>query len=360
MFEDFFININIMIALIFTYMKIRWSIREETHSAWKSYVIDGLCGGLLGWALMHFSIRVGTETLVDLRFIPILLMFLFIGKVPTFISVIFIACIRFIYGVNISSYSAVIMLISLFIGYIVIEKITPKEDSVIVRGMYMVIYSNVVISVLLYYVVRDFDILIALTPTYWVMGSIAGLSSILLVNYMRTSEYLYRKYENESTIDFLTGLKNVRNFDSIWKYSEELANKKGKPLSLVMLDIDHFKRINDTYGHAAGDFVLMEISRIMEEVVGNKGSVFRKGGEEFAIILPLFRKEQAEEMAETVRSRVERHRFAVDDETKLLVTISCGYVSYPEIVKQTDNMVELADVALYQAKETGRNKVLSL
>ncbi|WP_208560441.1 GGDEF domain-containing protein [Marinilactibacillus kalidii] len=360
MFEDFFININIVIAMIFAFMKLRWNIHEKSSEIWKTHLIDGLCGGLLGWVLIHFSIRVGVNTLVDFRYIPVLLMFLFVGKIPTTISVIFIALIRFIYGVSVSAYAAMLMMFILLIGYTIIDKLVSKDDSLIVRGMYMVIFSNIATSTLLHYVVRDVDILLTLTPTYWVMSLIAGLSSILLVNYMRTSEYLYHKYENEATIDFLTGLKNVRNFDSIWQYSEELANKKQKPLSLLMLDIDHFKRINDTYGHGAGDFVLMEISRIMEDVVGKKGSVFRKGGEEFAIILPLFKREQAREMGEMIRGRVERHQFTIDRETKINVTISCGFVSFPEVVKQTNNMVELADVALYNAKETGRNKVLSL
>lgn len=357
MLEDLFVNICIVTALLFVYMKLRWGSREKTEYPWISHLIDGICGGILGFLLMEFSIRVTDETLADLRYIPILLMLLFVGKVPAIISALFIISSRFLFGVNLSSYAAVIMIASLVIGYLVIEKILKNENNILLKGMYMVLYSNIVVTIFLDYVLNDSRIFTPLVAIYWIISTAGGFTSIFLVNYLRRSEYLFRKYENESTIDFFTGLRNVRNFDSIWGYSKELAEKKKKSLSLLMLDIDHFKRINDTYGHGNGDFVLMEISRIMEEAVERKGSVFRKGGEEFAIILPTYSKLQAIEIAERIRSRVEMHQFRIDENTKLLVTISIGIASFPETTELIDNMVEIADKALYRAKANGINQI---
>ncbi|API87946.1 hypothetical protein BKP56_00720 [Marinilactibacillus sp. 15R] len=357
MFEDLFVNICIVTTLVFVYMKIRWGNREKSSYPWISHLIDGFCGGILGLFLMQFSIRVTSETLADMRYIPILLMLLFVGKVPAVISAVLIIISRFLFGVNKSSYAAILMITTLLAGYLIIEKIFRNEDNILLKGMYMVIYSNVIVTIFLNYVLSDISILIPLTVIYWTVSSIGGFTSIFLVNYLRRSEYLFRKYENESTVDFLTGLRNVRNFDSIWKYSKELAEKKNKFLSLLMLDIDHFKRINDTYGHGNGDFVLMEVSRIMEEAITKKGSVFRKGGEEFAIILPTYSKSQAIEIAERIRSRVKRHQFKIDGNTKLLVTISIGITSFPETTGLIENMVEAADNALYRAKENGRNQI---
>lgn len=357
MLEDLFVNICIVTTLVFAYMKIRWSSREKSQYPWISNVIDGLCGGLLGLLLMEFSIRVTSETLADLRYIPILLMFIFIGKVPMILSAIFIIGSRFLFGVNRSSYAAIVMVVALVIGYLIIEKIFRKEDNLLLKGMYMVIYSNIVVTIFLNYLLKDATVLIPLTTLYWVVSMIGGLISIFLVNYLRKSEYLFRKYENESTIDFLTGLRNVRNFDTMWEQSVETVSKKKKPLSMLMLDIDHFKQINDAYGHGNGDFVLMEISRIMEEMVGKNGSVFRKGGEEFAVILPSLSKDQTIELAERIRSRVERHQFKIDGHLKLPVTISIGVTNYPETINELENMVERADEALYRAKKDGRNRV---
>ncbi|WP_080147128.1 diguanylate cyclase [Marinilactibacillus piezotolerans] len=359
MIEDLFVNICIVTTFVLIYMKTRWGRRETSNRPWVSNLIDGLCGGVLGLVLMHFSINVTSETLADLRYIPILLMILFIGKKPTYITTIFIILSRFLFGINKSSYSAAVAFSLMLIGYLIINHLFEKEDNLLIRGAYMVLLSNILTTGLFYFLIKDMNVLLHLIGVYWIVSTIGGVTSILLVNYLRTSEYLFRKYKNESTTDFLTGLKNVRNFDSVWAYSKQLSAKNGKALSLIMLDIDHFKRINDTYGHGTGDFVLMEISRIMEDVVGNRGSVFRKGGEEFAIVLPTFTKSQAAGISERIRGRVERHQFLINDELKLSITISIGFVSYPESVSETEGMLDKADEALYKAKENGRNQVVS-
>lgn len=359
MLEDLFVNICIVTAHVFAFMKLRWGRHEKRSSPWISNLIDGLSGGILGLILMYFSIRVTSETLADLRYIPILLMIIFIGKAPALISAAFIIFSRFLFGVNRSSYAAIIMVIALVAGYLILDKIFRKENNTVVKGMYMVTYSNIIVTLFLNYVLNGMSILVPLTAIYWIVSTIGGLTSIVLVNYLRTSEYLFRKYQNESTIDFLTGLKNVRNFDSIWSHSKDQMIKKKKAMSLMILDIDHFKVINDTYGHGTGDFVLIEIARIMEDIVAKKGSVFRKGGEEFAIILPTYTHDQAIEIAERIRGRVERHHFKSDDHEKIAVTISIGLSTYPETVDEIDNMVERADEELYRAKESGRNQVSS-
>lgn len=134
--------------------------------------------------------------------------------------------------------------------------------------------------------------------------------------------------------------------------------KNHLPYAVLMLDIDWFKKINDTYGHDAGDFVLMEISKIMLESVRIQDSVYRAGGEEFVIIFNRITREQAIEKAQAIRVGVENHVFEFGDE-RMQCTISGG-IYHPDILKSSSvqGVLKLADNALYKAKGSGRNTIV--
>jgi two-component system cell cycle response regulator len=158
--------------------------------------------------------------------------------------------------------------------------------------------------------------------------------------------------------DPLTGLKNRLNME---RDLEELIAQYDKhllPYAVLMLDIDWFKKINDTHGHDAGDFVLCEISKIMVENVRVQDSVYRAGGEEFVIIFNRITREQAFEKAELIRLEIEKHQFAFSDNT-IRCTISGG-LYHPDILKSSSvqGVLKLADNALYKAKYSGRNTIV--
>lgn len=131
----------------------------------------------------------------------------------------------------------------------------------------------------------------------------------------------------------------------------------GIPFSLITFDIDHFKKVNDTYGHPAGDFVLVEIARIIREKLIRGNDFFaRSGGEEFCLILLGSEVNQAHEIGERIRHTIEDHKFVF--EGKLIpVTISVGVATRNEKDKSWDNVFERADKALYHSKRNGRNQV---
>ncbi|DAB38875.1 MAG: hypothetical protein A2023_03595 [Sulfuricurvum sp. GWF2_44_89] len=158
--------------------------------------------------------------------------------------------------------------------------------------------------------------------------------------------------------DPLTGLKNRLNME---RDLEELIfqyEKNHLPYAVLMLDIDWFKKINDTYGHDAGDFVLCEISKIMLESVRIQDSVYRAGGEEFVIIFNRITREQAIEKSESIRLGVQKHPFIFSDQT-MQCTISGG-LYHPDILKSSSvqGVLKLADNALYEAKHSGRNTIV--
>jgi diguanylate cyclase (GGDEF)-like protein len=128
-------------------------------------------------------------------------------------------------------------------------------------------------------------------------------------------------------------------------------------LSLVMVDIDHFKKVNDTFGHTAGDYVLKEIASLLKASVRKKDTVARYGGEEFVLILPEAGLEETTIIAERIRKMVENTPFDVG-QARLNLTISLGISNFPNHhARSKEDLVRMADQALYDAKKTGRNRV---
>jgi diguanylate cyclase (GGDEF)-like protein len=163
--------------------------------------------------------------------------------------------------------------------------------------------------------------------------------------------------DNEALInmafrDALTGLLNYRAFSQIFEAECERARRYKTTFSLMMIDIDHFKRINDTYGHQAGDSVLSSIARRIQGRVRKSDLVFRYGGEEFMIILPQTGIYKAGLLAERVRAVIEKMRF----DGGFSATISIGISQYLDGLTP-DDLIKLVDMGLYLAKGKGRNRV---
>ncbi len=170
--------------------------------------------------------------------------------------------------------------------------------------------------------------------------------------------YLYEKIRLKAVTDELTGLYNRRYFFSCLNQEYERAKRYPQnEFSVVMLDIDHFKRINDTYGHVAGDMVLRQLAKIMKESARNIDIPSRFGGEEFIILLPQTPLKGGISFAQRLRKEVESYPFEALGE-KITVTISLGVSNYRTNMPYTvDEVIKRTDEALYKAKETGRNKV---
>lgn len=169
----------------------------------------------------------------------------------------------------------------------------------------------------------------------------------------------YRWYKQESNIDFLTGLNNVRQFNKL--YNMLINNEKNsyRIFSLLYIDVDFFKNVNDTYGHENGDIVLRKLSEILKKTCRSIDIISRNGGEEFSVILLDCPYERALEIAERIRKNVENTPIELSNKTKINITISIGVASYPNPISNLDMLRESADKALYEAKKTGRNKVVS-
>lgn len=166
------------------------------------------------------------------------------------------------------------------------------------------------------------------------------------------------KLGEQAIRDGLTGLFNRRYLDETLVRDLSRAKREGYALAVVMLDIDHFKRVNDTYGHAAGDEVLKAIAKLLRSGARESDVVCRYGGEEFLIALPHMSAEQAAVRVETWRSTFQTQLIR-HGEFAIQVTFSAGIAAYPVHGGDTDSLVARADQALYHAKEHGRNRTTS-
>lgn len=168
----------------------------------------------------------------------------------------------------------------------------------------------------------------------------------------------YAEILQYATLDALTGLNNRRQFEVRLNQEVATAKRKQKSLCCIMLDIDYFKKVNDTYGHSAGDSVLKNVAKTITQELREYDIPSRYGGEEFCILLPFTTLDEARFVAERLRAAVEKTDVEIPDLGTLNVTISVGVSSYDESFESPETLHQKADIALYDAKRNGRNRVV--
>lgn len=193
------------------------------------------------------------------------------------------------------------------------------------------------------------------------MATSSGATERIKLPNIRTSIFKIRQLYNQVSnhlrilqrrayIDGLTGIQNRRSFDE----TIETLLRCGEPFSLIIADIDFFKKVNDTYGHAVGDEVLRYLAQEMETSFCDSSICFRYGGEEFVILLQQTTEEEAYEKAEAFRRKID----TTNSPSGEPITISFGITSYHADDRVASEIVHRADEALYEAKQTGRNKTV--
>ncbi|MGF3021412.1 GGDEF domain-containing protein [Methylobacterium aquaticum] len=207
---------------------------------------------------------------------------------------------------------------------------------------------------------RDADAPLDIDAAMHLFVHVVGISIVTALARLarRTAQDVIRlaAFEAQAFTDGLTGLGNRRLFTARLEEETARSRETGAPLSLIMLDIDHFKRINDTYGHANGDVVLRRIADAVMAGMRNADTVCRIGGEEMAIIMPRIDPAQAAEMADALRAAVGAMAVPMGDGRAITATVSLGFATrQPE--ESGDSLFRRADAALYAAKRGGRDRL---
>jgi diguanylate cyclase (GGDEF)-like protein len=170
-------------------------------------------------------------------------------------------------------------------------------------------------------------------------------------------EELNRQLDFTARVDALTGLYNRRHMEERLKEECEVFKRTGQDFSVMLVDIDDFKQINDVYGHDAGDSVLKTVSNMLRELVRDYDVVSRWGGEEFLLLFPNLAKSDATGRAETIKAAVQAYQYTYN-ENLLHITVTVGVASFGQY-DTTDSVIKRADNAMYQGKNMGKNKVVA-
>ncbi|WP_424766944.1 diguanylate cyclase domain-containing protein [Paenibacillus sp. sgz302251] len=185
-----------------------------------------------------------------------------------------------------------------------------------------------------------------------------GLASglIVVLNDISDRKAIEQKLYDLSATDELTQIANRRHFERRFDDEINRSNRYGRPLSFILIDLDHFKQINDTYGHLFGDKVLQTVARVLNENIRDTDLVARWGGEEFAVLMPETTREEAEEIGRRLLANVEEQSIPIQEDLSITVTFSAGIVTGVE-KSSKEQMIAIADTALYDSKKNGRRCV---
>jgi diguanylate cyclase len=357
MLAQFFVNICIFITFLF--LSGIWSKKYTAIKNSQGYSIwSGVLFGLLGISVMFFAIHANDQTRMDLRHLAPITAAAYVGWIPTIISSFLIGIARMVlFGINQSAVtgSIVIVLTGLICSFISVRKMNRFLKIIIMN------FSGLVLIFVGLNINLDSEIIWSIFPFQVGISFIGSLFIYMTAEYIEKSNELFWQLEKSATTDYLTSLNNVRQFDAIYNQEIQKAKEKKEKLSLLLIDIDHFKKVNDTYGHPAGDEVLKQLGTVLVRISRSFDIVSRNGGEEFSVLLLDCPIVHALEIGERIRAAVAAYHFILPDQSTLRITVSIGAATFPgNKEEEGDDIFKEADKALYQAKRNGRNQVCSL
>lgn len=356
MFNDLFINLLLLISFTLIIGNILKDISETTKDKLCFKLILGFMGGTLGVLVIFYNIKVmGTPIIIDLRVLALMIIDSVGGIISVIISAIILICYRLLYnGINQASVIAAITIILYVLIFIFINKIIRNYT----KQWFIKLFAVLLLSdFILLYLLRNNSIFKEALFTYSLTLIFAGCLEFFLLEYVKQSNEALKMYKENSTKDYLTGLNNTRSFDLLINNAVKNTLEKNESLSCLMIDIDYFKKVNDTYGHASGDIVLRDLAKILVNSCKSYDIVSRVGGEEFCVILLDCSNERAFEIGSKIKNSVEKSDFYIDNNKKIKITVSIGLSTFPDLVEDIDFLKKEADKALYLAKQSGRNRV---
>lgn len=358
MFKGLFINAAILVS----FLSISGQCFRENELSYKAHIkfkiLAGVFAGFVGSILMFFSVQVSETFILDFRQLAVIVVSFYGGLAASIISSIIIGLFRLAYfGLNPTSFVAAGTIIIVAVGCGLISK-THLEGKK--KWILMNIYCLLISLEVCYLLLKEIDVLVNTFTSYALGVCILSFIVYYYSHYISASNRLFRHLKEESNMDFLTGLNNVRSFDRLFNNAVMAAEQNQESISLLMIDIDFFKKINDTFGHPSGDSVLKDIAQLILEGLRSEDIVSRNGGEEFSAILTNCQAEKAFFTARAINKAIEAHTFKLSDGKEIHVTVSIGVSTYPDFCNKSDKLIEQADAALYKAKISGRNMVCTI
>lgn len=348
----FIVELLVNACIAFTGFYIISKIIHSTH--FESYVVQsiivGLLTGALGVLLMFKGIAVNDSLRMDLRHIPLILLAFYGSRFPLIIATLIIACSRFLFGVTEQAAVAFVAVLCISIGMLTLHRRLLNRP--FLQNISMNVWALMMITIAVLINLGWNETAFSLLLSTWTIGLTVGvLSSLLTLDFQLLNRQV-DIYKKSAELDHLTGLYNRR----VWDARTAGLEQEGRIYNILALDIDHFKHVNDTYGHGNGDLVLQQFANILKEETRPHDITARIGGEEFMILIYDLAPQKATKVANRIRQRIASQRFQIDGFPAIDVTTSIGVAHGRNVHIQ--KMSLLADEALYTAKQQGRNRTI--
>lgn len=351
MFLQMFTLICVLITLQVVYYQIKIKLNLTMINNINEKLFSGTMSGLMAVVLSFYIIDNRFDVFIGLGVTCLIIGLIYSGSLTFSIGYI-------IYGIWLYVFPYIETMYSLqtyiLIGMVLVTvNFFVKSCKVYVKGITSVMTYAFMSGLFAYFISNDVSFTIRFVLSYLILATISVFVGVVIISYMQNYVKMYEKMETEAMHDALTGLLNRRHFNQC---ISEL--KPDSPVSMLMMDIDYFKNINDTYGHSAGDMVLKMIADTIKRVITEKRSIARIGGEEFAVILRNRSLDEAKIIAEKLRLAIEETDIHCEEiEGTINVTVSIGIASYPSETKSIPKLYDAADERLYFAKKLGRNQI---
>ncbi|WP_196427171.1 diguanylate cyclase [Paenibacillus woosongensis] len=355
MFESLFNNFTTLTTFLFfgNMIRTKYLLNSSLEERSKRIVL-GVALGLFGVVLMYFTFPITDNVFADFRQLPILISVYLGGMTSGGIATLIISVYRMflLHGVDhVSIFGGGLNAIVTLLFALLLLRIPRLSFSRWLTALALCIIA----SDLVYYCTLEGSDRREAIVMFSIVFVFGGLFTFFMLRYMKQSGDSLRTMREAAYRDFLTGLYNARAFEILLQQKIESFSRYSIPFTLLLVDIDHFKQVNDTYGHAAGDAVLSQFADLLRDTFRPDDKIARKGGEEFVVLVDHCNRDEIAKIAERLRSNVEEQPFLLPQGLIIHLTISAGSATYPDIGEE--QLLDMADQALYKAKESGRNQV---
>lgn len=377
---DIALLVGMMMALVFYNGLLYFATSKKENILYSLYLISGLVWIALSYGLLSKAFNIYGDNLFILNLsvfsMPIFLLLfmmaifetkkLYIKEHRALQSILALLIVSFIYGLfdvtgalkHSTSLAALMMIITFSVSISLFIKKNPLAKFFLMGHTLFILFNGLAVMYYKGFIMPNYInshgvgigiVLEALTLAFIISYRIKILEGI------RAKQAELTK---QASTDPLTQLYNRRYFFTESNYMIEKAKNNNESLSIIIVDIDHFKTVNDQYGHKAGDLVLVDVANIFHQLSRDQDLIARFGGEEFVVILPNTNTTEAQACAERIRQGIEKHSVNLGDELTLNVTVSLGVAELDIMANEAiESAVDRADKALYKAKTLGRNRV---
>ncbi|WP_430788324.1 GGDEF domain-containing protein [Virgibacillus flavescens] len=353
--EDFLINACIILSIMYLSSLVHKKLIANVHENMKVSLFIGI-SVFIGWVSMLFGIHLNNFVIFDLRFVPIIIAVIFCKNYIHVLMIAFlIGMMRLTFGISEAAFVGMLNMMLLGAVGITLHRLLVNRSK-LTKVLLIIITMNIInmVIIAIFGVIPIERFFLTIVPSVLPVNVIFSLLLVWIIKDLKDEFEHQMELRNIAETDPLTSLYNRR---ALTQYQTNLLNNpqsNNSPNAIAFIDIDHFKQVNDTYGHETGDKVLQHMGKKISILIGDFDFASRYGGEEFVIIFRDADEEKLIDKLEGFRKSLEAAPIYAGEHT-ITITVSIGVAVSPPL--SLNKLIHYADMALYDAKRTGRNRI---